>query len=58
MEMKRCSVCLTRDMDQKIAKLKMTERYCRSSYGEVVRELIKAGLESYEKDQRKETVNG
>lgn len=58
MGMKRCSVCLTKDMDEKITKLKMTEKYCRASYGEVVRELVKAGIESYEEDQKKETVNG
>lgn len=43
-EMKRFSLCIPEEMDERIIKLKMTEKYCRCSYAEIVRQLIKEAL--------------
>lgn len=41
----RLSISLTKDQEEAIVKLRQTDEYARCSLGEVVRQLINAGLE-------------
>ena len=48
---KRMSISLTDDMEQAIVNLRKTDRFCRSSYSEIIRELLRAGLKAMDIDQ-------
>lgn len=39
---KRMSISINEEMDKKIIELKKTDKYCRCSYAEIVRQLIEA----------------
>lgn len=43
------SLLIPEELDQKIIELKKTDRFVRSSYAEIVRELILAGLRESKK---------
>lgn len=49
---KRMSISINEEMDKKIIELKKTDKYCRCSYAEIVRQLIEAGIEVIEADRR------
>lgn len=49
---KRMSISINKEMDQKIIALKKTDQYCRCSYAEIIRQLIKAGIEVIEADKK------
>lgn len=49
---KRMSISINEEMDQKIIELKKTDKYCRCSYSEIIRQLIKAGMEVIEADKK------
>lgn len=49
---KRMSISINEEMDQKIIALKKTDQYCRCSYAEIIRQLIKAGIEVIEADKK------
>lgn len=40
----RLSICLTKEQEEAIVKLRQTDEYARCSFGEIVRQLIDAGL--------------
>lgn len=44
----RMSLTLTKEMEEAIVELRKTDKYCRMSYAEIIRTLIKAGLEAAE----------
>jgi Arc/MetJ-type ribon-helix-helix transcriptional regulator len=46
----RLSISLTKEQEEAIVKLRQTDEYARCSLGEVVRQLINAGLESKQGD--------
>lgn len=41
---KRLSVSLPDDLERQIAELRKTERFCRSSYAEIIRTVILIGI--------------
>lgn len=43
----RFTISLTKDQEEAIMKLRQTDEYARCSLGEIVRQLIDAGLETY-----------
>lgn len=45
-DMKRISVCIPPEMEQKLADLRKTDKYCRMSWAEIIRSLIDSGLNS------------
>lgn len=49
-EMKRVTVCLPEEMDKKILELRKDDKFVRSSYSEIVRQLLLIGLQT-EKDE-------
>lgn len=46
----RITVTLTKEQEEAIVKLRQTDEYARCSFGEIVRQLIDAGLEVKEND--------
>ena len=46
----RLSISLTKEQEEAIVKLRQTDEYARCSLGEVVRQLINAGLEVKDND--------
>ena len=50
-ESKRMSISLTDDMEQAIVNLRKTDRFCRSSYSEIIRELLRVGLKAMDIEQ-------
>ena len=40
----RLSISLTKEQEEAIVKLRQTDEYARCSFGEIVRQLIDAGL--------------
>lgn len=49
-EMKRVTVSLPEEMDKKILELRKDDKFVRSSYSEIVRQLLLIGLQM-EKDE-------
>ncbi len=43
---KRMSISISSEMEQAIVELRKTDRFCRSSYAEIIRELLAVGLRS------------
>lgn len=43
-DMKRISIAMPSSLDEKILALRMTERFVRCSYSEIVRQLVEKGL--------------
>lgn len=46
----RLSISLTKEQEEAIVKLRQTDEYARCSLGEVVRQLINAGLKATKGD--------
>ena len=46
-EMKRITISVPDKLEQAIADLRKTERFCRSSYSEIMREMLLIGIEKY-----------
>lgn len=46
---KRMSLTLPTELEKKVVELRRSEKFCRCSYAEILRFLIKAGIDSYEK---------
>lgn len=42
----RITVSLTKEQEEAIVKMRQTDEYARCSFGEIVRQLIDAGLEA------------
>lgn len=48
-DMSRRTVSLPENMEAALIELRKTDRFCRCSYSEIVRQLIEAGLNEVEK---------
>ncbi len=46
---KRMSITIPAEMEQAIVDLRKTDRFCRASYAEIIREVLSVGLNSVEK---------
>ena len=53
-ELKRITISIPDDMDKKILELKKSDRFVRSSYSEVVRNVLIAGLKAADEKQTRE----
>jgi hypothetical protein len=51
---KRMSISVSANLEQSIADLRKTDRFCRASYAEIIRTLMVAGLEKLEEVQSTE----
>lgn len=49
-EMRRVTISIPNELDKKVLELKKDDRFIRCSYSEIVRMLLKAGLELEAKD--------
>ncbi len=47
----RRSVSTTREMDERIIRLRKTDKYARCSISEIIRRMIEKGLEQEEKER-------
>jgi len=54
---KRMSLTLPADLENKVVELRRSEKFCRSSYSEILRFLIRSGIEIYEEGHRKGTAS-
>lgn len=43
-DMKRMTISIPAELEQAIVDLRKTDRFCRSSYTEIIREVLSAGL--------------
>lgn len=49
-DMKRVTVSIPEEIDKKILELRKEDRFIRCSYGEIVRQVLLAGLEAKNRD--------
>lgn len=56
-EMKRISVAFSDDLDDGIFELRKKDEYVKCSYSEIIRRLVKIGLEVESKKQEKSTIS-
>lgn len=54
-DMSRRTVSLPPDMEAALIELRKTEKFCRCSYSEIVRQLIEAGLKATDCTDRDST---
>ena len=47
----RRSISTTREMDERIIRLRKTDKYARCSISEIIRQMIEKGLEQEEKER-------
>ena len=45
-DMKRMTISIPVEMEESIVELRKTDRFCRSSYAEIIREVLNAGMEN------------
>lgn len=48
-DMKRMTISIPAEMEESIAELRKTDRFFRSSYAEIIREVLTAGMERINK---------
>lgn len=46
---KRMSISLPDDLERRLVELRMTERFCRCSYAEIIREVMGVGISEIKK---------
>lgn len=51
-EMKRMTISLPPEMENLIVQLRKTDKYCKCSYSQIIRELIATGYESSTKETK------
>lgn len=51
-DLKRMSISITEEMEQKIVEMRKTDEFCRCSYAEIIRQLIEAGVQSLEESKK------
>ena len=44
-DMKRMTISIPAEMEESIVELRKTDRFCRSSYAEIISEVLTAGME-------------
>ena len=50
-DMKRMTISIPAEMEESIVELRKTDRFCRSSYAEIIREVLTAGMERINRNQ-------
>lgn len=53
--MKRMTISIPGEMEEAIVELRKTDRFCRSSYAEIIREVLTAGLDKIAKSAKAAT---
>lgn len=48
---KRIAVSLPKELEDKLIELRKTDKYCRCSFSEIVRQLFALGIEAEEKKE-------
>ena len=56
-DMKRMTISIPVEMEESIVELRKTDRFCRSSYAEIIREVLNAGMEKITKTHATKTTN-
>lgn len=54
-DMKRMTISIPGEMEEAIVELRKTDRFCRSSYAEIIREVLTAGLDKIAKSAKAAT---
>lgn len=49
--LKRMSISISEEMENKIVELRKTDEFCRCSYTEIIRRLLEAGVKVVEADR-------
>lgn len=53
-DMRRVTITVPEEIDRMVLSLRKEDKFARCSYSEIVRQMISAGLKSYENDR----ING
>lgn len=53
-KMKRFSIPVSDELEERVAALRKTDKFLRSSYSEIIRELMLVGLRQFESEDQKE----
>lgn len=48
-ENKRMSISISTEMEAALTELRKTDRFCRSSYAEIIREVLSIGMDKIDK---------
>lgn len=48
-DIKRMTISIPTEMEESIVELRKTDRFCRSSYAEIIREVLTVGLDKISK---------
>lgn len=51
-EMRRITITVPDEVDQKVVQLRKDDRFMRCSYSEIVRQMLDLGLKAYEKEKQ------
>lgn len=49
-EMRRVTITVPDDVDQKVLQLRKDDRFVRCSYSEIVRQMLDLGIKAYERE--------
>lgn len=52
--LKRMSISISEEMENKIVEMRKTDKFCRCSYTEIIRQLLEAGVKKFEADKEVE----
>ena len=52
-EMRRVTITVPDDVDQKVLQLRKDDRFVRCSYSEIVRQMLDLGIKAYEREEPK-----
>lgn len=52
-EMRRVTITVPDDVDQKVLQLRKDDRFVRCSYSEIVRQMLDLGIKAYEREESK-----
>jgi Arc/MetJ-type ribon-helix-helix transcriptional regulator len=55
-KMKRFSIPVSDELEERVAALRKTDKFLRSSYSEIIRELMLVGLRQFESEDQDETA--
>lgn len=56
--MRRLTICVPKDTEQSTVELRKTDRFCQCSFSEIIRTLIKAGLDCEQKTTNRLETDG
>lgn len=49
--LKRMSISIPEEMENKIVEMRKTDKFCRCSYAEIIRQLLEAGVKKIEENK-------